>query len=180
MRGMRFVVISAVLLASLSPVSAVRAEAADGAQVVSPAPAAAQAQGCGCADRADLQTRLRAVQAVIQLLNDPATGQAGSQPFDANAFDSGLGEGILMAQMSAGGIGAALPVADFDRYSCEINTVPLLGPRGASQTTSASRNVRCSAKGSKGAAFSIPQQQNYSARRGCRCLALVFPTPRKQ
>ena len=140
---MWFIVISAVVLAVLSLASDAGAEAADGAQRGGPVRTASQAQGCGCTDRADLAARLRAVQATIRLLESSATAQAGREPFDANTFDSGLGEGILTAQMTAGGMGAALPVADFDRYSCEITTVPFLGGSAcALQSLNAQFSVR--------------------------------------
>jgi len=141
---MRFIAIPVLLLANLSLFSGTAgAEAADGPQVAGPVGAVAQVQSCGCADSADLAARLKAVQAVIQLLDSPATAQAGREPFDASTFDSGLGEGILTAQMTAGGVGAVMPVADFDRYSCDITTVPFLGGSACSvQSLTAQFGVR--------------------------------------
>src|SRR5262245_38478636 len=90
-------------------------------------PSSLQAQSCGCAEATELATRLKAVQAVMGLLDTRAGSVPSGARFDANEFDSGLGEDILKASMSAGGIGAAIPAVDFDRFSCDINTVPLVG-----------------------------------------------------
>jgi hypothetical protein len=87
---------------------------------------AAQAQACGCADATELASRLRGIEAAIKVLDSQAAAQS-RQRFNADTFDSGLGESILMAQMQAGGIGAAIPAADFDRFSCEITTIDALG-----------------------------------------------------
>jgi hypothetical protein len=121
---MRFVMTSVLVLTGLFLLPGAETGAASGLPA---GPALAQAQSCGCADAAELANRLKAVQAVMGLLDSRASATPSGARFDANDFDSGLGEDILKASMSAGGIGAAIPAADFDRFSCDINTIPILG-----------------------------------------------------
>jgi hypothetical protein len=85
------------------------------------------ATACGCTDIAGLTDRLKAVEATLREIAARSTGPAARGTFDSGTFDSGLGEAMIKAQFTAGGMTAAMPIADIDRNSCQITNNSALG-----------------------------------------------------
>lgn len=91
------------------------------AEPVSETPNKRSIASCSCNDVSALTSRLKGVEAVLSELGKQGQGPANRGVFDADTFDSALGETITRTLLTAGGIGN-LQIAQIDRFSCEVDT----------------------------------------------------------